>query len=63
MGAGLPARPQRKTMAMTFPLGQTMATPGALDALKEVGLAPADLLDRHAAGDWGEMSDHDLAHE
>jgi len=44
-----------------FPLGQIVATPAALDLLSELykGLAPlhaGKLLDRHAAGDWGEVS-------
>lgn len=37
-----------------FPLGQIVATPGALDALKESDQSPAMLLARHAEADWGE---------
>lgn len=36
-----------------FPLGQIVATPGALDALRQSNHAPTFFLSRHAAGDWG----------
>ena len=42
-----------------FPLGRTVATPGALDALDLTGVAPHALLDRHARGDWGELGEED----
>ena len=42
-----------------FPLGQVVVTSGALEALKEAGESPADLLRRHLAGDWGELDEHD----
>jgi hypothetical protein len=38
-----------------FSLGQTVATPGALDALSAVGQTPIDPLRRHIAGDWGDL--------
>ena len=38
-----------------FPLGQCVATPGALAALEEAGQTPADFLNRHVCGDWGEL--------
>ncbi len=38
-----------------FPLGQCVATPGALAALEEAGQTPADFLNRHVFGDWGEI--------
>lgn len=38
-----------------FPLGQCVATPGALAALEEGGQTPADFLNRHVCGDWGEI--------
>ncbi len=46
---------------MLFPLGQVVATPGALDALAAAGRTPAEFLDRHAAGDWGDLGDEDRA--
>ena len=42
-----------------FGLGKVVATPGALEALESAGQAPAEFLARHAAGDWGEVSDQD----
>lgn len=37
-----------------FPLGQLLATPGALAALEESGQSPMGFICRHAQGDWGE---------
>jgi hypothetical protein len=42
-----------------FPLGQCVATPGALAALEEAGQGPADFLDRHVHGDWGQIDPGD----
>ncbi len=42
-----------------FPLGQTVATPGALEVLQESGQAPVQFLLRHARGDWGEVNEED----
>ena len=42
-----------------FPLGQVVATPGALRALAEAGQEPAELLDRHASGFWGDVCEED----
>ena len=42
-----------------FPLGQTVATPGALETLASLGIEPATLLDRHICGDWGDMVEED----
>jgi hypothetical protein len=36
-----------------------VATPAALKALEAAGQAPADFLDRHVRGDWGEVSKGD----
>jgi hypothetical protein len=44
---------------MKFPLGQTVSTPGALETLQEAGQSPADFLNRHSSGDWGELSEND----
>lgn len=44
-------------LSVKFPLGQTVSTPGALEALH-----PEDMLTclrRHAAGDWGDCGDED----
>jgi hypothetical protein len=44
-----------------FPLGQIVATPGALEALEVSQQSPAEFLERHAKGDWGELSADDIA--
>lgn len=42
-----------------FSLGQVVATPGALAALRELGEDGKAYLDRHVRGDWGELSQDD----
>lgn len=42
-----------------FPLGQVVATCGALAALEEAGQSPLGFLLRHVRGDWGEVSPGD----
>ncbi len=42
-----------------FPLGQIVATPGALEALAESGQTPDFFLDKHVQGDWGEVCNED----
>jgi len=42
-----------------FPLGQIVATPGALDALAKAEQHPGDFLSRHLSGDWGELCKED----
>ena len=44
-----------------FRLGQTVATPGAIDALQKAGQSPWEFLSRHVAGDWGTVCDEDKA--
>jgi hypothetical protein len=44
-----------------FRLGQTVATPGALEALAEAGQSPSDFLSRHVHGDWGDCGKDDAA--
>jgi hypothetical protein len=44
---------------MIFPLGQVVATPGALRALERAEQQPAEFLDKHSAGDWGELDEED----
>jgi hypothetical protein len=46
-------------MAGKFLLGQVVSTPGALDALSRAGQDAWEFLNRHAAGDWGEIGEHD----
>jgi hypothetical protein len=42
-----------------FPLGQTCATPGALEALSDAGQDAAQFLFRHQSGDWGDLTEDD----
>jgi hypothetical protein len=42
-----------------FPLGQIVATPGALAALEKSSEEPGTFLTRHACGDWGDLSEED----
>jgi len=44
-----------------FPLGQIVATPGALEALESSLQTPAEFLTRHVSGDWGDLSADDIA--
>lgn len=44
--------------AKFFP-GQIVATPGALEAIRDAGQSPADFLARHLSGDWGELHEED----
>jgi predicted acetyltransferase len=44
-----------------FELGQTVATPGAIEALQQAGISAASLLRRHQCGDWGDLEDEDLS--
>ena len=39
-----------------FAVGRVVGTPGALAALATCGQSPAEFLDRHAGGDWGQVS-------
>jgi hypothetical protein len=43
-----------------FPLGQLVATPGALAALAEAGQDPMPFVARHQAGDWGAIPEEDI---
>jgi hypothetical protein len=44
-----------------FPLGQIVATPGALAALDRAKQTPTRFLARHAIGDCGELEPTDVA--
>jgi hypothetical protein len=43
-----------------LPLGQVVATPGALAALQATGQSPLTFLQRHAQGDWGKLDADDV---
>jgi len=42
-----------------FRLGRIVATPGALEALKEAGQTSWEFLARHQSGDWGDLGEED----
>jgi len=42
-----------------FPLGQVVATPGALALLEANGMDPLAFLNRHVCGDWGDLDEND----
>ena len=44
-----------------FPLGQIVATPGALELLQDSGFSAAALISRHVHGDWGDLCEEDRA--
>ena len=50
-------RPQIRPVRL--PLGHVVATPGALDVVRNYSLDVVGLLHRHRAGDWGSVSEHD----
>ena len=38
-----------------FPMGELVATPGAMALLEKRRLSPAKFLARHLSGDWGDL--------
>ncbi|MCK4153497.1 plasmid related protein [Ralstonia pseudosolanacearum] len=54
--SSLPALPPPR-----LPLGQLVATPAAIAALAAADVSIFKLLNRHARGDWGDLSTEDLA--
>ena len=38
-----------------FPLGDLVATPNALNSLRNCGITPMGLIARHGIGDWGDL--------
>ena len=51
---------RRQTRPIRLPLGHVVATPGALEVVRDYGLDVVGLLHRHRAGDWGVVSEHDV---
>lgn len=45
-----------------LPLGRLLATPAAFEALQTAGISIFALVNRHARGDWGDVSDEDRQH-
>ena len=49
-----------KSNSLLFPLGQLVATPGALDLLDRTGTNASTLLNRHQTGDFGDLCPEDI---
>ena len=49
----------KNTTVPIFPVGQTLATPGALEALEVAGQTTQEFLNRHSRGDWGIVNQQD----
>jgi len=43
-------------------LGRLLATPAAVDVLQAAGVSIFALVNRHASGDWGDVSEEDRQH-
>ncbi len=61
---GFTLTPRRKNAMIDIPrpkfaIGRTVATPGAMAAMEEAGVNPAELLKRHVTGDWGDVCEED----
>ena len=54
---------QQLSKQPAFELGQIVATPGALAALKKAGQQPGEFLTRHVNREWGDLSDERLSGE
>jgi hypothetical protein len=52
---------QSMTNQPRFPLGQVLATPGAIEVLESSGQSPTEFLARHVRGDWGIVDAEDKA--
>lgn len=53
LGVAFPGQP-------LFSSPQVSITPGALEAFQRTGEVPADYLDRHFRGDFGDLDEHDI---
>src|SRR4051812_12900599 len=42
-----------------FALGQTVATPGAMELMRRSNVDGLELLQRHVIGDWGDLNEAD----
>ena len=51
-----PSRPRK----ILFPLGQVVATPGALELLSRLSLSPMTFIERHVSGDGGCLCPEDV---
>lgn len=54
-----PAKVGTTADAARFPLGRTLITPAAQEAIREAGQLPLEFLLRHQSGDWGDLGTAD----
>lgn len=54
-----PGQPEQRSGPL-FPLGQLLATPGAVEVCEEAGTTPLVYIARHAGGDWGDLDPEDI---
>ena len=50
-----PKSMREQRLIALFPLGQVVATPGALGVLDQYAINAMDLIKRHQSGDWGNV--------
>lgn len=50
---------EQRSKTISFPLGQIVATPGALALLDRGAVNAASLIQRHQSGDWGNVPPED----
>lgn len=55
----LKSNDETSSRLICFPLGQIVATTGALNLLDRAAVNAADLLKRHQSGDWGNVPPED----
>ncbi len=60
-GAAAESEERNAIPVVRFPLGQVVATPGALAAMERNQVQPFTFLARHQAGDWGNLDPADIA--
>lgn len=53
--------PKETSVAGLFEVGELVSTQGALMALLRAGQSPAEFLERHVQGDWGDLCAEDVA--
>ena len=51
--------PSTSASRLTFPLGEVVATPAALEVLERMNINPWQLLNRHRQCDWGDLCAED----
>jgi hypothetical protein len=53
--------PPKDRAQINLPLGRLLSTPGAINAIAKAGQDGSVFLERHRAGDWGDIDQEDWA--